>query len=215
MKNTVLSAVAVAMLLAVGPAAAQETPPADYFIKTQTPTQYLAKDRLIGAKVKNSTGEIVGDIEDLLIDSDDHVSGVIMGVGGFLGIGEKKIAVKTSALQLEVTDGKMNVLLAGATKEAIKGAPAFERATPKKGIMERVKEKARELTDKSKSTAQDAYEAAKQKAGPAVEQATEKAKEAYESAKQTAKDAVDKAKQAATPATEPAPAPATPEAPKP
>lgn len=215
MKNTVLSAVAAAMMLAAGTAVAQEAAPAaaDQFIKAQTPTQYLAKDRLIGAKVKNSAGEIIGDIEDLLIDSDDHVSGVIMGVGGFLGIGEKKVAVKTSALQLEVTDGKMNVLLAGATKESLKGAPAFERATPKKGIMERVKEKARELTDKSKATAQDAYEAAKEKTGPAIEQAKEKAKEAYESAKETAKEAVDKAKQAASPATEPT-APA-PEAPKP
>lgn len=213
MKKTVLSAVATAMMLAAGPVAAETPAAADQFIKTQSPVQYLAKDRLIGAKVKNSAGEIVGDIEDLIIDSDDHVAGVIMGVGGFLGIGEKKVAVKTSALQLEVTDGKMNVVLAGATKESLKGAPAFERATPKKGILERVKEKAQELTDKSKATAQDAYEAAKEKAGPAVEQAKEKAKEAYESAKETAKEAVDKAKQAASPATEPA-APA-PEAPKP
>ena len=213
MKKTALSALAAAMLLAAGPAAAETPASADQFITAQSPTQYLAKDRLIGAKVKNSTGEIVGDIEDLLIDSDDHVSGVIMGVGGFLGIGEKKVAVKTSALQLEVTDGKMNVLLSGATKESLKSAPAFERATPKKGILERAKEKARELTDKSKATAKDAYEAAKEKTGPAIEQAKEKAKEAYESAKETAKEAVDKAKQAASPTTEPA-APA-PEAPKP
>lgn len=206
MKTPVLSAALAAMLLAAGPAMAQEAAPAaDIFIKAQTPTQYLAKDRLIGAKVKNSTGEIIGDIEDILIDNDDHVSGVIMGVGGFLGIGEKKIAVKTSALQLEVTDGKMNVLLSSATKDTLKSAPAFERATPKKGILERVKEKARELTDKSTATAKEAYEAAK----PTVEQAKEKAKEAYESAKQTAKDAVDKAKNAAQP-TEPAT-----EAPKP
>ncbi len=211
MKKTALSALAVAMLLAAGPATAETPAPADQFIKTQSPTQYLAKDRLIGAKVKNSTGEIVGDIEDLLIDSDDHVSAVIMGVGGFLGIGEKKVAVKTSALQLEVTDGKMNVLLSGATKETLKSAPAFERATPKKGILERVKEKARELTDKSKATAQDAYEAAKEKTGPAIEQAKEKAKEAYESAKETAKEAVDKAKNAASPA----PADPATEAPKP
>jgi ElaB/YqjD/DUF883 family membrane-anchored ribosome-binding protein len=206
MKTSVLSAALAAMLLAAGPAVAQEAAPAaDIFIKAQTPTQYLAKDRLIGAKVKNSSGEIVGDIEDLLIDNDDHVSGVIMGVGGFLGIGEKKIAVKTSALQLEVTDGKMNVLLSSATKDTLKSAPAFERATPKKGILERVKEKARELTDKSTATAKEAYEAAKEKAGPAVEQAKEKAIEAYESAKETAKEAVDKAKEAASPATEPAP----------
>lgn len=207
MRKTLLSATAALVVLAAAPAVAQDAGAADLFIKTQSPTQYLAKDRLIGAKVKNQTGEIIGDIEDLIIDSDDRVSGVIMGVGGFLGIGEKKVAVTTSALQLEVTDGKMNVLLANATKDTLKSAPAFERSTPKKGILERVTEKARELTDKSKATAQDAYEAAKEKAGPAMEQAKEKAKEAYESAKDAAKGAVDKAKEAATPAPAETPAP--------
>lgn len=206
MKKTLISAAACAMMLAAGSAFAEEAAapaaaaPASIYIGAQTPTQYLAKDRLIGAKVKNSAGEIIGDIEDLIIDSDDHVVGVIMGVGGFLGLGEKKVAVKSSALQLEVTDGKMNVLLAAATKDTLKAAPTFERSTPKKGILERVKEKAQELTDKTKSSAQDAYEQAKQKAGPAVEHAKEKAKEAYEHAKDVAKDAVDKAKSATQPA---------------
>lgn len=209
MKKTLLSGAAALVLLAAIPALAEDAAPGDVFIKAQTPTQYLAKDRLIGAKVKNSAGEIVGDIEDLIIDNDDHVSGVIMGVGGFLGIGEKKIAVKTSALQLEVTDGKMNVSLAGATKDTLKTAPAYERITPPKGMLERVKEKARELTDKSKATAEEAYKAAKEKAGPAVEQAKEKAKEAYEHAKEATQEAVDKAKAAAKPA-ETAPAPEAP-----
>lgn len=218
MKKTLLSAAACAMLLAAGPALAEDAA-GDVFIKSQKMTEYLAKDRLIGAKVKNSAGEIVGDIEDLIIDNDDHVAGVIMGVGGFLGIGEKKVAVKTSALQLEVTDGKMNVSLAGATKDSLKSAPGYERITPPKGILERVKEKARELTDKSKSTAKEAYDTAKEKAGPAVEQAKEKAKEAYEHAKDATKEAVDKAKEAAKEAAEKAkaaakPAETAPEAPK-
>ena len=211
MKKTLLSAAAAVMLFAAGPALAEDAASGDIFIKSQKLTEYLAKDRLIGAKVKNAAGEIVGDIEDLIIDNDDHVSGVIMGVGGFLGIGEKKVAVKTSALQLEVTDGKMNVSIASASKDTLKAAPAYERSAPKKGILERVKEKAKELTEKSTSTAKDAYEAAKQNAGPAVEKAKEKAKEAYDHAKEAAKDAVEKAKSAAKPA-ETAPAP---EAPKP
>lgn len=219
MKKTLLSAAAAAMLFAAGPALAEDAPAGDIFIKSQKLTEYLAKDRLIGAKVKNSAGEIVGDIEDLIIDNDDHVAGVIMGVGGFLGIGEKKIAVKTSALQLEVTDGKMNVSLAAATKDSLKSAPAYERVTPPKGILERVKEKAKELTDKSKTTAKDAYDAAKDKAGPAVEQAKEKAKEAYEHAKDATKETVEKAKEAAKEAAEKAkaaakPAETAPEAPK-
>lgn len=170
-----------------------ETAAGDVFIPAQKLTEYLAKDRLIGANVKNSEGAIIGDIEDLIIDNDDHVSGVIMGVGGFLGIGEKKVAVKASALQLEVTDGKMNVLLPAATKDALKAAPAYQRATPKKGLLERVTDKARELKEKSAETAKDAYQNAKEKAGPAVENAKKEAGEAYEKAKKEASEAYEKA----------------------
>ena len=47
-----------------------------------------------------------------IINSDNQVVGAIMGVGGFLGAGEKKVAVDIKALGLEVTDGKMNVTMA-------------------------------------------------------------------------------------------------------
>jgi ElaB/YqjD/DUF883 family membrane-anchored ribosome-binding protein len=200
MKTKLLSVAFAALAAASLPVSAEEAAKAgSIFITAQKPTEYLVKDRLIGAKVKNSSGEIVGDIEDLIVDNSDHVTGAVMGVGGFLGIGEKKIAVNTSALQLEVTDGKMNVILPAATKDALKGAPAFERSQPKKGILERITEKVEELKDKSTSTAKDAYENAK----PAVEKAKEAAKDAYEHAKDAAKDAVEKAKDAAHPAEAP------------
>lgn len=170
------------------------------FIASQKPIEYLAKDRLIGAKVTGADGKIIGDIEDLIIDNTDHVAGVIMGVGGFLGVGEKKIAVATSALKLEVTDGKMNVSLAEATKEALSAAPAYQRVSPPKGVLERASEKMLELRDKSSESAKDAYDSAKQNAGPALESAKQKANEALEQAKGAAKSLMDKAKDAAKPA---------------
>ena len=198
MKTTTLSIVLAAFISGAIPAFAEDTAtPADAFIATQKRTEYLAKDRLIGANVKNKDGQIIGDIEDLIIDNDDRVAGVIMGVGGFLGIGEKKVAVKTSALQFEVTDGKMNVTMAAAAKDALKAAPAYERAQPQKGIFERVMEKGQELKDKSSVTAKDAVDAAKEKAGPAMEDAKKKAGEAMDKAKQQAGEAMDKAKEAA------------------
>ena len=179
----------------IGAASADDT-----FITSQKLTEYLAKDRLLGAKVTGADGKIVGDVEDLIIGSDDQVVGVIMGVGGFLGMGEKKVAVKTSSLQLEVTDGKMNVLLPGATKDTLTAAPAFVRSAPKKGLLERAAEKVKEMKDKSSSTAKDAYDAAKEKAGPALESAKKQANEAIEHAKEKAQGVVDKAKEAAQPA---------------
>lgn len=203
MKTTILSFALTAMIASSLPALAENTAGAgDTFIAAQKLTEYLAKDRLIGANVKNKDGQVIGDIEDLIIDNDDRVAGVIMGVGGFLGIGEKKIAVKTSALQLEVTDGKMNVTMAAATKDALKGAPAFQRVNPPKGILERVMAKGQELKDKSSVTAKDAVDAAKEKAGPAMEKAKQQAGEAMDKAKEAAKAAADKASDAAEKAKE-------------
>ncbi len=49
----------------------------------------------------NSAGEILGDIEDIIIDEQGQVVAVIIGVGGFLGIGEKGIGVRYTDLQFE------------------------------------------------------------------------------------------------------------------
>lgn len=199
MKTTVLS-IALATFVAgvslgFGPAFAD-----DSFIAEQKLTEYLAKDRLLGAKVKGSDGKIIGDIEDLIINNDGQVVGAIMGVGGFLGVGEKKVAVAIHALGLEVTDGKMDVTMPSATKDVLTAAPAYKRVNPPKGWIQRAVEKGQELKDKSSVTAKDAMEKAKQNAGPALESAKEKAKEVIESAKDKAHEAVEKAKEAAKPA---------------
>ncbi len=205
-RHAILLTSAALIALVAGVAAhAEETAT---FIAEQKPTEYLAKDRLIGAKVHDNDGKIIGDIEDLIVGNDDRVVGVIMGVGGVLGLGEKKVGVTTSALSLEVTDGKMHVVMPAATKDALTSAPAYKRVAPKKGLYERAVEKGMELRDKSAVTAQDALDAAKEKSGPA-----------YEAAKKRAQEVIDSAKQAAQPtspsSTAPtAPAPTAPAAPQ-
>ncbi len=164
--------------------------PRGVFVNGQLPGQDLAKDRLIGAKVQNKDGQVIGDIEDLLINRfNGQVQGVIMGTGGFLGVGEKKIGVALNALQFTQKDGKTVVSLPSATKEVLTALPAFKRAEPPKGIIDRTKEKAKELSDKTKETAKDAAAAVKEKTGPAIEKA-----------KDAAGAAVDKAKEAVKPA---------------
>jgi sporulation protein YlmC with PRC-barrel domain len=182
MKTTVLSFACAALLLGALPAAADDT-----FIAEQKPTEYLAKDRLIGAKVHDKDGKIIGDIEDMIINGDHQVVGVIMGVGGFLGAGEKKVAVTTSSLSLEATEGKLNVVMPTASKEVLTAAPAYKRINPPKGWLQRAVEKGQELKDKTSVTAKDALEAAKKEAGPALEKAKEAAKAAVDKAKDAAK----------------------------
>ncbi|MGD9669302.1 MAG: PRC-barrel domain-containing protein [Hyphomicrobiaceae bacterium] len=202
MKIKLASLVALG-LIAATPAFAQQATPESLFIDHQSEDQYLAKDLLIGAKVQDENGKIIGDIEDLVLNDWNRVEGVVMGTGGFLGVAEKKVGVKLSALKFVEKDGKTVVTIPGVNAELLKGVEPFKRAKPKKSLLDRAMEKAKELTDKSAVTATDAYEKAKEKAGPAYEAAKEKAKEAYDSAKETVKEAVDKAKDAAQPEAKP------------
>jgi sporulation protein YlmC with PRC-barrel domain len=66
----------------------------------------------------------IGDITDLLLDRGGKVSAVILGVGGFLGAGEKDVAVPFSAIKLTEKNGK-RYLLMDTTKEALESAPGY------------------------------------------------------------------------------------------
>lgn len=164
--------------------------PEDIFLERQTESQQLARDFLIGAKVHDSEGKIVGDIEDLILDEFNRVQGVIMGVGGVLGLGEKRVGVRLAALQIQEKDGKQIVVLEEATKPVLKALKPFERARPPKSYFQRAMDKAKELAAKTSDTTSEAYKRAKEKVGPAYEKAKDKAAEAYNSAKDKVNEAV-------------------------
>lgn len=209
--NRFALSVAVA-LAAVVPALAQQPPqvpvPRGIFLKGQTPGQYLARDRLIGLPVHNASGQIIGDIEDLIVSAENQVEGVVMGTGGFFGAGEKKVGVRLSALQISQKDGNVFIALPAATKEVLTVLEPFKRAQPRRSLVDRAKDKAQELTDKTKESAgpayeqakeraRQAYQSAKEQAGPAYQQAKEKAKQAYEQAKEQAGPAYEQARKSA------------------
>ena len=87
-------------------------------------TGWSAKKQILGKGVYNNIGEKIGDINDLIVTPDKAVSYAIVGVGGFLGVGEHEIAVPVG--QLKQQEGK--IVLPGATKDALKAAPKFEYA---------------------------------------------------------------------------------------
>jgi sporulation protein YlmC with PRC-barrel domain len=85
---------------------------------------WSAKRQILGQSVYNDKGEAIGKADDIIIAPDKAVSYAIIGAGGFLGVGKHDVAIPVS--QLKQNDGK--ILLAGATKEAIKAMPPFEYA---------------------------------------------------------------------------------------
>jgi sporulation protein YlmC with PRC-barrel domain len=67
----------------------------------------------------------IGDVNDVLIDKQGQVTALMIGVGGFLGMGEKDVAVPFSSIRANVKDNKWYLVL-DTTKEALKTAPGFK-----------------------------------------------------------------------------------------
>ena len=66
----------------------------------------------------------IGEINDLLVDNGGKVNAVIVGVGGFLGVGEKNVAVGFPSLKVSEKDGKRYLVL-DTTMEALQSAPGY------------------------------------------------------------------------------------------
>ena len=96
----------------------------EMFVTEQAPDDHLAS-ALIGASVKNGADEDLGAINDIVLSDAGEVDAIVLGVGGFLGIGEKNVAVSFDAIE-KSTDADGNVVLKlETTREQLEAAPAF------------------------------------------------------------------------------------------
>jgi hypothetical protein len=83
----------------------QPTPPAQMqFLEVQDASQFLADEEVVGKDVVNVKDEKVGTIADLVIDQDQKLVGAVLSVGGFLGIGEKWVAVPVDQIGFPTDD---------------------------------------------------------------------------------------------------------------
>ncbi len=150
MLKTLMMSVAVSGLMVSG-ALAQANPPATTtspppakadaapmngakFIQSQGADHWVFS-KFKGTDVLGPDDAHIGDVNDLLFDKNGKILGMIVGVGGFLGIGEKNVAIDMSAFQAvpagagsssasnDPTEVKLKV---SWTKEQLKNAPGFE-----------------------------------------------------------------------------------------
>ncbi len=149
---------ALALMLMTGPAMAQtsSSSPAPSFA-TQQPANERLASLFFGQNVTNTTGEVVGNINDLLFDNSGRITTVVIGVGGFLGAGEKNVAIPFASLAVTANATGERTVIVPLSKAALENAPDF-KATEKSlltiageraselGTM--AKEKAVELRDK-------------------------------------------------------------------
>ena len=163
MRSTIIGAL-MASALAL-PALAQSAPgtmtpapaPSATMTTPATAGNMWRASKLIGLNVYNEQNEKLGDISEILVDKAGKVEGVVIGVGGFLGMGQRDIKVEMSKLKFvdepvktssttTTTTGAANrpaatttttttadhkwypdhAVLAGATKDQLKGMPEFK-----------------------------------------------------------------------------------------
>ena len=90
----------------------------------------VAASDFIGKRVYSNANEDIGEVNDVLLSEDGSVRAVILGVGGFLGIGEKNVAIQMKAVQMMTpSDGSTPKLMVNATKEQLTAANAYDRTT--------------------------------------------------------------------------------------
>ena len=78
--------------------------------------------KLIGRNVKNADNETIGEIKSIHIGPTGKVDSVMVGVGGFLGVGEREVSLKWSDLMISNNGETVKVNM---TKEQLKAMPAY------------------------------------------------------------------------------------------
>lgn len=85
---------------------------------------WSAKKSILGKTVFTEKGERIGRVDDLIVAPNKSVSYLIIGAGGFIGIGRHDVAIAMT--QIEEKNGRL--IMPGASKDALKSMPSFEYA---------------------------------------------------------------------------------------
>jgi hypothetical protein len=104
------------------------------FVNKQTTDQWLAS-KFKGTDVIGADDAKIGDVSDVLFDKNNQILAYIVGVGGFLGIGAKDVAIAPASFQTvpgkDASDVKLRLSM---TKDELKAAPAFEPYQPPRPV---------------------------------------------------------------------------------
>lgn len=109
----------------------QPSPPAasaakGQMITEQKPDQLLAS-KFKGTSVIGTNNEKIGDVSDILFDKEGKILAYVVGVGGFLGIGAKDVALSPASFQIQpATDRESMKLKLATTKDELKNAAEFK-----------------------------------------------------------------------------------------
>jgi len=120
-----LVALSAGTLLISSAAFAQQMSAGRADLMSSVPTSSLTVTDWYKQAVYDKSNTKIGDINDVLVGPKGEVNAVIIGVGGFLGAGEKDVAVNFNSIKKTTKDNK-TYLTMDTTKDALKGAPGFK-----------------------------------------------------------------------------------------
>ncbi len=93
------------------------------YLTEQAATQVAASDYM-GKSIYNAEDKSIGDVNDLIMEENGGVVAAVVGVGGFLGIGEKNVAIPMDKLSVTREDNSVR-LTTTETAESLQSAPKF------------------------------------------------------------------------------------------
>jgi hypothetical protein len=101
------------------------------FVQNQHATDWRGS-KLIGSIVYGPDNASIGSVSDVLIGNDSQVRAVVIGVGGFLGVGEKDVAIPLDALNIarKPESSSIEKITVSFSKDDLKNAPIFAYYEP-------------------------------------------------------------------------------------
>jgi sporulation protein YlmC with PRC-barrel domain len=78
---------------------------------------------LMGKDLQNMEGKTIGDVESVIVDDDGQVTALVVGIGGFLGLGERNVAISWKDVN---TLGQGKILRTNLTKSQLEALPDYK-----------------------------------------------------------------------------------------
>lgn len=122
---------------AVAPADATGAPATDGAATTTLPREgyapieyeALTAENLTGATVIGPNGEDIGEVGDILLTADGEIDAMVVDFGGFLGLGQKRVAVTLDNLDFAANESGDLVIYSDFTREQLESQPDYDEAT--------------------------------------------------------------------------------------
>jgi sporulation protein YlmC with PRC-barrel domain len=95
-------------------------------VLTTMPAESLTVTHWYKQNIYDQGDNKIGEVKDVLVDKDGKIVALVVGAGGFLGMGEKDVAVPFNAVSFKTKDNNKWWAVMNTTKDALKSAPGFK-----------------------------------------------------------------------------------------